>query len=298
MAVALIALTLAAVTSGGPSTAVPLPPGELRGQVMRAEGGPVTSFTVNGVRFTDPQGRFKVLTPPQGEFRVVVRAEGLAPNVFHVQGASGKKLQIPEITLGQGEHVLGEVLEADSGMPVTDARVTLADPAKIERLRFVRPERLAPLGVTGAGGWYELRNVARGSLVLVVSHPDYLTEFVEVSTRRAMPTVYLRRGGGIAGSVRDVRGAPVPGVRVVALSEAERDGAEVAADASGRFEMRRLRAGRYRLLAHAFGRTTDAGEVSVSDGGVAEVRISVGVRQVETPSVELAAPGPSRLASR
>jgi hypothetical protein len=298
MAVALFALTLAAVASAGPSHAVPLPPGELRGQVMRARGGPVTSFTVNGVRFTDPQGRFKVLTPPQGEFRVVVRAEGFAPNVFHVQGASGKKLQIPEITLGQGEHVLGEVLDAETGLPVADARVTLADPAKVERLRFIRPERLAPLGATGAGGWYELRHVARGLLALVVSHPDYLTELVEVNTRKAMPTVYLHRGGGISGAVRDVRGATVPGVRVVALSEAQRDGAEAAADASGRFEMRRLRAGRYRLVAHAFGRTTDAGEVTVADGAVADARISVGFRQIDMPSVELAAPPPSRLASR
>jgi hypothetical protein len=297
MAVALFALALAAVAAG-PSDAVPLPPGELRGQVMRAKGGPVTSFTVNGVRFADPQGRFKVLTPPEGEFRVVVRADGFAPNVFHVQGASGKKLQIPEITLGQGEHVLGEVLDAETGLPVADARVTLADPPKLERLRFVRPERLAPLGATGAGGWYELHHVARGLLGLVVSHPDYLTEFVEVNTRKAMPTVYLHRGGGIAGSVRDSRGAPVPGVRVVALSETARDGAEVAADAAGRFEMGRLRAGRYRLVAHAFGRTTDAGEVVVGDGAVADASISVGFRRMDMPAVELAAPSPARLAAR
>jgi hypothetical protein len=297
MPAALFALALAAVGAVDVSPAVPLPPGELRGQVTRASGAPVTDFTVNGVRFTDPQGRFKVLTPPQGEFRVVVRAEGFAPNVFHVQGASGKKLQIPEITLGKGEHVLGEVLDAESGMPVADARVTLADPAKIERLRFIRPERLAPLGVSGAGGWYELRHAARGLLVLVVSHPDYLTEFVPVNTRKPLPTVYLHRGGGIVGSVRDARGAPVAGARVVALSETARDGAEAAADASGRFELRRLRAGRYRLMAHAFGRTSDAGEVTVVDGAVADARVSV-ARGVELPSVEHAAPSPARLAAR
>jgi hypothetical protein len=297
MAVAIYALTLAAVASAT-SADVPLPPGELRGQVMRAKGGPVTSFTVNGVRFSDPHGRFKVLTPPQGEFRVVVRADGFAPNVFHVQGASGKKLQIPEITLGSGEHVLGEILDAETEMPVTDARATLADPAKLERLRFVRPERLAPLGVSGAGGWYELRQVPRGLLVLVVNHPDYLTEFVPVNTRDALPTVYLHRGGAIAGSVRDARGAPAAGVRVVALSEEATDGGEATADASGRFEMGRLRPGRYRVVAHAFGRATDAGEVTVADGAVADVAIAVRFRQLELPSVELAADPASRVASR
>jgi hypothetical protein len=297
MAVALAAITLAALASAT-SPDVPLPPGELRGQVMRARGGPVTSFTVNGVQFSDPQGRFKVLTPPQGEFRVVVRAEGFAPNVFHVQGASGKKLQIPEITLGAGEHVLGEVLDAETELPVTDARATLADPAKLERLRFVRPERLAPLGVSGAGGWYELRRVPRGFLVLVVNHPDYLPEFVPVNTRDALPTVYLHRGGTIAGAVRDARGAPAAGVRVVALSEEAGDGAEAAVDAAGRFELRRLRPGRYRVVAHAFGRVSDAGEVTVSDGAVAEVAVPLRFRQLEFPSVELAAEPASRVASR
>jgi hypothetical protein len=292
MDVALLAVTIAAAAAGLPTADVPLPPGELRGQVTGASGGPVTSFTVNGVRFSDPQGRFKVLTPPHGEFRVVVRANGFAPNVFHVQGASGKKLQIPEITLGQGEHVLGEVLDAESEMPVTDARATLADPAKLDRLRFVRPERLAPLGVSGQGGWYELRHVPRGLLVLVVNHPDYLTEFVPVNTRDALPTVHLHRGGAIAGTVRDVRGAPVPGVRVVALSEQAGDGAEASADAAGRFEMQKLRAGRYRVVAHAFGRTRDAGEVTVADGAVAEVAVSVGFRQLDLPTVELT-PGPA-----
>jgi hypothetical protein len=89
-----------AVAAPRPSAYVPPPPGELRGQVTRASGAPVTRFTVNGVEFEDPEGMFRILTPPQGEFRVVIRASGLAPSIFHVQGASGKKLRVPEIELG------------------------------------------------------------------------------------------------------------------------------------------------------------------------------------------------------
>jgi hypothetical protein len=271
MHVALIALTLAAAAA----PLVPAPPGELRGQVTQRSGTPVTAFTVNGVRFEDPEGRFKILTPPDGEFRVVVRADGFAPNVFHVQGASGKRLRIPEIVLGEGEHVLGEVLDAESGMPVAGAHVTLADPAKIERLRFVRPERVAPLGKTGEGGWYDLRHVPRGPLVLVVSHPDYLPEFLPVNTRERLPAVRLHRGGSIAGVVRDARGVPARGARVLALSESANDGAETSADAAGRFDLQKLRPGRYRLVAQAGGRLSDAGEVTVSDGETADVRIAV-----------------------
>ena len=283
------ALALALAAPARPSD-VPLPPGELRGQVLSAKGRPVTRFTVNGVRFEDPQGSFKVLTPPEGEFRVVVRAEGFAPNVFHVQGASGKKLVIPEIRLGDGEHVLGEVVDAETGVPVRDARASLADPAKLERLRFVRPERVADTGVTGGGGWFELRKAPRGLLVLVVQHPDYLPEFVPVNTREQLPAVKLHRGGTITGTVRDAKGAPMPGVRVVALSEDASDGAEVNADVRGRFEMKRLRPGSYRVVATSFGRAVEAAfQVPLGDGMVADVAVELKtkVRQMQLQELEL-----------
>lgn len=284
------ALALAVAAAALPAVEVPLPPGELRGEVLSAGGGPVTRFTVNGVRFEDPQGRFKILTPPEGEFRVVIRADGYAPNVFHVQGASGKKLMIPEIRLGDGEHVLAEVIDAETEEPVRDARASLADPAKLERLRFIRPERVAGLGVTGGGGWFELRHAPRGLLVLVVQHPDYLPAFVPVNTRERLPPVRLHRGGTITGTVRDARGAPMPGVRVVALSTDANDGAEDVADARGRFEMKRLRPGRYRVVATSFGKAVEAGfQVPLADGMVADVALELKtkVRQMQLQEIEL-----------
>jgi hypothetical protein len=304
MLTSLLALTLLSASPVRPGVDVPLPPGELRGQVVRRSGAPVTRFTVNDVRFEDPEGMFRILTPPEGEFRVVIRAEGFAPNVFHVQGASGKKLWVPEIRLGDGEHVLGEVVDAQTGEPVRAARASLADPAKLERLRFVRPERVAGLGVTGGGGWFELRQAPRGLLVLVVQHPDYLPEFVPVNTRDQLPPVRLHRGGSVAGTVRGARGAPVPGVRVVALSEDAGDGAEANADVRGRFEMRKLRPGRYRIVAMPLGQAVDAGQVVIDDGKVAEVAVELRgrVRPMELPTIELGlAPAPSpagALASR
>ena len=284
-----LALSLAAASPAPGTPLVPPPPGELRGQVTRASGAPVTRFTVNGVAFEDPEGMFRVLTPPSGEFRVVVRADGFAPNVFHVQGASGKKLFVPEIRLGEGEHLLGEVVDAETGDPIPAARATLADPATLERLRFIRPERVAGLGVTGGGGWFELRRAPRGLLVLVVQHPDYLPEFVTVNTRDPLPPIRLHRGGVLGGTVRDARGAPLAGVRVVAVSEQAGDGAEATADASGRFALRPLRPGRYRVVALPFGEAADAGEVELADGRAADVAIAVRrkVRSLELPAMEL-----------
>ncbi len=268
------ALILAAASSA-PLPGIPAPPGELRGQVVGRTGAPVARFTVNGVRFESPEGRFKVLTPPEGEFRVVIRAEGYAPNVFHVQGASGKKLQIPEIRLGQGEHILGEVLDAETEMPVQEARASLADPAKLERLRFVRPERVASVAVSGYGGWYEIKHAPRGLLVLVVSAPGYLPEFVPVNTREPLPPVYLHRGGTLGGAVRDMSGAPLPGARVVALSKDANDGAEGVTNRLGRFTFEKLRPGRYKVMALVGGRSAESGEVPVADGIETEVRVKV-----------------------
>ncbi len=283
------ALLLALAVAAAPP--VPPPPGELRGQVIRAGGQPVRRFTVNNVQFDDAEGMFRILTPPDGEFRVVIRAEGFAPNVFHVQGASGKKLWVPEIRLGDGEHVLGEVLDAETGVPVRAARAALADPAKLERLRFIRPERVGVVGVTGGGGFFEVRRAPRGLLVLVVQHPDYLPEFVPVNTRDRLPAVLLHRGGGVAGFVKDASGAPLPGVRVVALSEEANDAAEATADAHGRFEMRRLRPGTYRVAALPFGEVVEAGPVKIADGQVVEISIEVRrrVRQLDLPTIELGA---------
>jgi Carboxypeptidase regulatory-like domain len=277
MVTTLLALTLALVSAASPP-AVPLPPGELRGQVLGKTGAPVTRFTVNGVAFDGAEGKFKVLTPPQGEFRVVIRADGYAPNVFHVQGASGKKLQVPEIRLGDGEHVLGEVLDAETELPVADARVGLADPAKLERLRFVRPERVAPVAKAGIGGWYELRHAPRGLLVLVVSAPGYLPEFVPVNTREPLPTVFLHRGGTITGSIRDASGAPVRDARVIALSPESTDGAEVVANAAGRFTIEHLRPGSYRVFARTGAGVAENVGVPVADGIETEIRVKLGAR--------------------
>jgi hypothetical protein len=269
-----IALVLATLSSALPP-GVPPPPGELRGQVLGRDGKPVPRFTVNNVAFEGPQGRFKILTPPEGEFRVVIRAPGYAPNVFAVQGASGKKLEVPEIRLGDGEHMLGEVLDAGTDLPVEAARAALADPAKLERLRFVRPEVVATGGVSGTGGWYEIRRAPRGLLVLVVTAPGYLPEFVPVNTRQPLPTVRLHHGGGIAGVVRDAAGQPIPGAKVVAVSAEVQDGAEATSDAKGAFAIPRLRPGRYEVLARAAARTASGGVIAVVDDDVTAVTVKV-----------------------
>lgn len=275
-AVTALTLPFAALAAGG---FLPLPgaPGELRGQVTRKDGTPVTSFTVNGMRFSDPAGSFKVLVPPEGHFRVVIRAAGFAPSNIQVEGAAGKKLVMPEIVMGQGEKVIGEVVDAETDMPVPGAAVSLADPARIERLRFVRPERLADVAKTGVGGFYMLTRAPRGMLLLVVRHPDYLTEFVPVNTRNAPPTVKLHKPGALKGVVRDAAGALASGVRVIALSEEVYDGGETRTDSFGRWTLKGLRPGPYKVHALGTAASVEGGKtIELQDGQTTTVALELG----------------------
>ncbi len=286
----------AAPRSTGAASVVPGIPGELRGTVTRADGRPVTHFTVNANSFDDANGAFRILVPPEGDFRVVIRAPGFAPNVIHVQGAAGKKLVMPEITLGQGEDLIGEVLDADTEQPVAGARIALSDPAKVERLRLVRPERLVNAVNTGVGGYYKIGGSPRGLLMLVVAHPGYLTEFVPLNTKERPRTVYLHRGGAISGVVRGARGEPLARARVAAMSEAALDGGEALTDGNGRYRLNGLRPGNYRVvaLADSKGATAAPENVQVADGKAATVALDLGASGWRRPE---AAPRPSPAAS-
>jgi hypothetical protein len=288
-----IALALAAAlpvsVAGAASVPVPGAPGELRGAVTRKDGTPVTRFTVNGNRFEDPHGKFRILVPPEGTFRIVFRADGLAPNVVHVQGAEGKKLTLPDIVLGQGEDLFGEVLDASTGLPVVGAKVSLADPAQADRLRFIRPERLAPVAETGKGGCFELKNAPRGLLMLVVKHPDYLAEFLPVNTRQALPTVLLHRPAALAGAVKDASGQAMPGVHVVAIADDASDAAEAYADIRGNFSVGGLRPGRYSVVSLGKGGAEQGPAVTLDEGRTAKlsVQLKTKSRLMNLPQIEL-----------
>jgi hypothetical protein len=284
LAAALATLPLAAFAAGD-FLPIPGAPGELRGQVTRRDGTPVTSFNVNGMRVNDPTGNFKILVPPEGHFRVVIRSAGFAPNYIQIEGAAGKKLVLPEIILGQGEQVLGEVVDAETEMPVPGAAVSLADPSRIERLRFIRPERLADVAKTGVGGFYMLSRAPRGNLLLVVRHKDFLTEFVPVNTRERPPVVKLHRPGSLSGVVRDGAGGLAAGVKIVAISEKVYDGGETVTDSFGRWVLQGLRPGPYQV--HALGRGTAAGDpaqVEVKDSQTQTLKLTLGG---ESPSAGL-----------
>jgi hypothetical protein len=156
---------------------------------------------------------------------------------------------------------------------VVAARVALADPPQLERLRLIRPERLSDATTTGSGGCFLIRRAPRARILLVVYHPDYLPEYVPVDTRAAKPSVLLHRGGTIAGTVLGARGQPLAGASVVAVSDVVGDAQEVQTDPNGRYQIRGLRPGPYLVVARSpqAGGALDPLPAEVQDGAVANI---------------------------
>ena len=130
--------------------------------------------------------------------------------------------------------------------------------------------------MSGTGGWYELRHAPRGLLVLVVSAPGYLPEFVPVNTRDPLPTV----------SSTAAARSSAPSGTPAARRRPRREGRRALA---GRERRRRGRRERGRPVHASRGSapaataswraSTDAlaegGEVVVADGGETDVLLRV-----------------------
>jgi len=76
--------------------------------------------------------------------------------------------------------------------------------------------------------------------------------------------------GEIAGLIRDQSGAPLPGVRITVTNGAQ--SREAFTDSDGRFELRSLTVGPYRVVTTLPGFTSASGEIRLSSyGGAREL---------------------------
>ncbi|HET9553236.1 MAG TPA: carboxypeptidase-like regulatory domain-containing protein [Anaeromyxobacteraceae bacterium] len=264
------------------------PPGRVAGRVVDARGAPVARFTVNGQLFYAGDGRYAVALPG-GDSRLVFRADGRAPAVVTAHatlgGTSGRRHTLPDVVLGGGVDLIGEVVDARTGDPLPAARAALAGSLDVGASP-AQPDRLSDLGGSGNGGAYLLRHAARGGGLLLVTHPDYLPAAVPVRPGAPLPTVALQRGGVIAGRAVGADGRPVAGARIVAASAVAGDAQEVLTDASGAFRLARLRPGSYSVAATGAPGTAAAAEaVTVREGETTRVGLSLRPRLPRTAAL-------------
>jgi len=172
----------------------------------------------------------------------------------------------------------GEVVDGHTLAPVAGARAALAEPLDLlGRLLAPRPSR-SRTGLSDGIGRFELAVPADRPFWLLVHHPDFLPEVVEMKAGATGLRVALRRPGAIHGRLLDASGRPVAGARVRALCPEIVDATEAVTRDDGSFRMDGVRPGRW-LLA--------------PDGGSAD-GVAAAVIDVEDGSSTLAVLRPRR----
>jgi protocatechuate 3,4-dioxygenase beta subunit len=221
---------------------------------------------------TDARGSYAV-TLPGPSSQTVVQAASLEhmPASETVQPAPGGQPAGPAFALLPAAVVDGAVMDAE-GRPVSGAQV-LVLPKPGGRLSMARLAEAARPVRSDARGLFRFRIASRMLHEIRAEHEGFAPASVELPaleprTVRKDVRVVLERGRTAFGRVVDTRDQPIAGARVVLqpVDEAEESGMfmigsfheggsdfEDTTDATGRFEIGRLRAGRFDLTARAQG---------------------------------------------
>jgi len=160
-------------------------------------------------------------------------------------GASGGRSRAAAERRVQPGRLHGQVLDAESGEPVRDAAVTLAETSGA-------PAR-ARCAAADEHGRFTIPVPRAADALLVVGAPSYVPEVLGAPSRPAPLVVRLSRAGAISGRLAGAGGVPAAGVRVVAVSRAAMDVRDGMTDGAGRFSLDGLRPGRYLVTAFAGG---------------------------------------------
>lgn len=200
-----------------------------------------------------------------------------------VVGAVSIALCLP-VCLGAGIEIRGAVL-GDQGQPVPEARVALFDAAAVGGQLGTEP---AAEAITDGQGRYRLSAPRAGLWSLRVSAPGYVPasmDFLPLLGPVHPEPVRLKSDAGLVVRVRDEKGQPVPGARVLLepgnpsrffSRERAWHGAPRAglSDTEGRARLARARGESAALSVSAPGRAL--AEVPQVRGGVSGVRLAAG----------------------
>ncbi len=249
--------------------------GTVEGSVVDAvTGEPLTGARVNAAgrrQIADEQGRFRFERVPAGELRVVAGKAVYRPGEVAVDLAATATveahLRLQPITRGE---ISGQVVDALSGEPVADARVSAGGVAM----------------TTDSLGRFVLEEVSAGRVAVTVTNPGYRPGAVVVelpAAERVETTVVVEPilTGTVTGSVIDrTTRQPVAGVRVGAAgSFAETDG-------SGRFVFEQVDAGTVAVTARHPEYRNASERAELTAAATVEVTLELDLRREDVTELE------------
>jgi hypothetical protein len=166
------------------------------------------------------EGKFEVGGLKPGLFDLEVKATDFAPTmVVGVSVSEGATSGPLEVVLGQGARLEGSVTQI-SHDPINRALVEL-DP--VSTFDAKDKEYISLRGVCDAEGHYAIGKLLPGKYRLTVSHPKYANvkpldiDIIDGTNRQ---DVILQQGATVSVYVRDAKGDPVAGVKVMLRDKA------------------------------------------------------------------------------
>jgi protocatechuate 3,4-dioxygenase beta subunit len=241
--------------------------GSVQVRVRDARGAPVETAQVSiasldpkapvrRTAFTDAEGRASIADAAGISVRVLVEAPGFARTERELERAP----ETLELVLRRGVLVEGRVTAVRGRRPVEGATVSVIG------------DGLRKSALTDADGLYRVRDVAPGSVRVVVEHPEYaraeLSAEVQPTQRddraHELSAIDLEEPAELAGRVLDPQGKPVAGARVAVgvapayLPAGALPAGVAVSDADGAFTLRGVRAGSVEIEAYSadFGRAS------------------------------------------
>jgi len=249
-----------------PPAPKPSPGGRvLRGVVQSTDGDPlpgvrVVTGNLEPVR-TDDSGRFTFEVPGEiSKLTIRTSVTGFRDAKVVVPLEGGREIDLSEpIRLSPKPGLVGRVLDAD-GRPVADARVRCVD-QNAETDTDREPVR------TDSAGWFHIEGKFEDTVALEITHREFLDRIVlpvecGKGTSTRVPDVRLMRGQVIRGRLTDADGAPISGVKVVAVESGGSNWINmtcfdsedvVVSDRDGRYRIAGLFLRTYIVLGHGAG---------------------------------------------
>jgi protocatechuate 3,4-dioxygenase beta subunit len=283
-----------------PETGKTAPTGAVRGRVLDPDGRPLEGVAVAIARKTrkalglirrgpdlataktDSEGCFELDPVPVGRHYGLLLRHERFPD-FRKDGVEvtiDATTDLGTIKLTAGAGVSGQVRSVESG-PLVGVEVRVMDPVLPEAFGGRTPAATR----TDRDGRFRFTLLKPGQVRIEARAPDHAPGRREITLEPGREVgnveIILRRGLAIHGEVVDERDQLVPGVRVLAAGD-QQHSVEARTDANGRFELRNLMPGIYRLVCAKRGYGRPAGDRSPRDfvAGTKGVRVRLERRAV------------------
>lgn len=219
--------------------------GHIHGRVVRANGTPITRFTIDQEPFRDPEGTFRFAAPSAGARQLTFEAPGLTRAVLEVQVPATEGLDMGVVRLEAGRLVRGRVVDAETSKPIEDAIVAVRLPGEGDSLDETPPLAAALTHPDGTFAFPPLE--ARPLDMRVETNQGHPIVSQRIGTGDETLELRIDPGAQVDGTLKDRDGKPVEAT-VQLVADGKRYSALVE-EALGTFQAKHVRAGTYTLAA-------------------------------------------------